>query len=146
MYFVDDKGKARKQWYALLDLDKEKNAKDKDEDGDSAPPRTVAALATAPAARPALPPPTSSSPAPIPPAGSAQPVISRNVKCNFSSTPSGAEISIDGKYVGSTPSEISLSTGTHVVVFTNPGFNQWKRELTVLSDSELTVNAVLQKE
>ena len=54
------------------------------------------------------------------------------VKCNFTSTPAGAEITLDGKYVGSTPSEIELVTGTHVVVFSMPGFTQWKRELTVL--------------
>lgn len=67
------------------------------------------------------------------------------IKCDFSSTPSGAEITIDGKYVGSTPSEIEVSTGTHVVEFSLPGFTQWKRELTVLPGSELTVSAVLQK-
>jgi PEGA domain len=68
------------------------------------------------------------------------------VKCNFSSTPPGAEITLDGKFVGSTPSEIELPTGAHVVVFSIPGFTQWKRELTVLSGSELTVSASLQKE
>jgi hypothetical protein len=67
------------------------------------------------------------------------------VKCNFTSTPAGAEITLDGKYVGSTPSEIELVTGTHAVVFSMPGFPQWKRELTVLPGSELTVNAILQK-
>jgi hypothetical protein len=68
------------------------------------------------------------------------------VKCNFSSTPAGADITLDGKYVGSTPSEIELGTGTHVVVFSMPGFTQWKRELTVLPGSVLTVSAILQKE
>ena len=68
------------------------------------------------------------------------------VKCNFTSTPPGAEITLDGKFVGSTPSAISLNSGTHVVVFTVPGFAQWKRELTVLPGSELTVDAILQKE
>jgi len=68
------------------------------------------------------------------------------VKCNFSSTPAGADITLDGKYVGSTPSEIELATGAHVVVFSMPLFTQWKRELTVLSGSVLTVSAILQKE
>jgi hypothetical protein len=53
---------------------------------------------------------------------------------------------VDGKYVGSTPSEIPLGTGTHVVVISTPGFAQWKRELTVLPGAELTVSAILQKE
>jgi hypothetical protein len=67
------------------------------------------------------------------------------VKCNFSSTPAGAEISVDWRYVGNTPSEIGLSTGTHVVVISMPGFAEWKRELTVGPDSAVNVTANLQK-
>ncbi len=69
----------------------------------------------------------------------------QKVKCNFSSTPAGAEITLDGRYVGSTPSTLGVGLGTHVVVLFMPGFAQWKRELTVSDDSELTVNATLQK-
>jgi hypothetical protein len=68
------------------------------------------------------------------------------VRCNFSSTPSGAEITVDGKYVGDTPSEVGLSAGTHTVVVSIAGFAQWKRELAVQPDSKLNVSAVLQKE
>jgi hypothetical protein len=67
------------------------------------------------------------------------------VRCNFSSTPSGADITIDGNYVGNTPSEISLSTGRHVVQIAMMGFDAWKRELTVAPDSAVNVTAVLQK-
>jgi PEGA domain len=67
------------------------------------------------------------------------------VKCNFSSTPAGAEITVDWRYVGNTPSEIGLSSGTHVVVISMPGFAEWKRELTVASDSAVNVTATLQK-
>ena len=67
------------------------------------------------------------------------------IKCNFSSTPPGAEITLDGRYVGNTPSTVGVSTGTHVVVLFMPGFAQWKRELTVSSGSDLNVNAALQK-
>ena len=84
-------------------------------------------------------------PAPVPPSVSAQGVASKKVKCNFSSTPPGAEITVDWRYVGSTPSEISLSTGTHIVVISAPGFVEWKRELTVVADSEVNVTASLQK-
>jgi hypothetical protein len=67
------------------------------------------------------------------------------VKCSFSSTPSGAEISLDGKYVGNAPSTIAVGPGTHVVVLTMPGFAKWKRELTVTSGSDVEVSATLQK-
>ena len=67
------------------------------------------------------------------------------MRCNFSSTPPSAEITLDGKYVGNTPSEISVSTGTHVVVFSMPGFGEWKRDLTVVAGSVVNVTANLQK-
>jgi hypothetical protein len=47
--------------------------------------------------------------------------------------------------VGSTPSVIGLTTGTHVVMVSMGGFKQWKRELSVEAGSVLTVNAVLEK-
>ncbi|MFY9906282.1 MAG: PEGA domain-containing protein, partial [Terriglobales bacterium] len=79
------------------------------------------------------------------PAVTASSVPAVKVKCDFTSTPPGAEISVDWRYVGNTPSEIGLSAGTHIVVISMPGFAEWKRELTVGSDSELNVTAVLQK-
>lgn len=54
-------------------------------------------------------------------------------------------MTVDGRYVGSTPSVLGLATGTHVVVVTMNGFAEWKRQLEVSPGSELTVNAVLQK-
>jgi hypothetical protein len=84
--------------------------------------------------------------APVPPPVAAPGVLKQKVRCKFSSTPSGADITIDDwKYVGSTPSEISLSTGTHVVVISMPGFAEWKRELTVEPDSVVNVTATLEK-
>jgi hypothetical protein len=87
----------------------------------------------------------SPAPTPVPPAGSVQEVLPDKVRCKFSSTPTGAEITLDGKYVGNTPSEIGLSAGTHLVVLSVPGFAQWKRELTIAADSIVNVTAKLQK-
>ena len=67
------------------------------------------------------------------------------VKCHFESTPTGADIDLDGPYVGSTPSAVDVSLGKHVVVMSANGFAPWKREMTVSPQSELTVNAVLQR-
>ncbi|MGA8503001.1 MAG: PEGA domain-containing protein [Candidatus Sulfotelmatobacter sp.] len=148
VYFVDDKGKERKQLYTLVDAGGKA--------GSPAAPAAVAAqpvgASVGPRQSSALPAPTQPAPAlpaPAPSVGSVQaapPERVEKVRCNFSSTPAGAEITLDGKYVGSTPSEIELTTGTHAVVFSMPGFGQWKRELTVLSGSELNVSAILQKE
>jgi len=67
------------------------------------------------------------------------------VKCNFTSTPAGAEITLDGRYVGNTPSVVGVTTGTHVIVLFMPGFERWRRELTVPSGSDLSISATLQK-
>jgi len=138
VYYVDDKGKTRKQLYTLLDTDRKAGA-----------PAAAATVAAPPA--PPAPLPTQSSPptAPVPALASAQKATPGNpekVKCDFSSTPAGAEITLDGKYVGSTPSEIGLAPGTHAVVFSLPGFAPWQRDLTVIPGSELTVSAILQKQ
>jgi diacylglycerol kinase family enzyme len=75
-----------------------------------------------------------------------QAVLTEKVRCNFGSTPSGAEITVDGNYVGNTPSEIAVIPGTHVVVFSMGGFAEWKRELTVAAGSVVVnVTASLQK-
>jgi hypothetical protein len=134
VYYVDGKGKARRQLYTLLEAN-----------GKASP--TAVAVATQPA--PVADAPGQSSPVSAPPAGPAQeapPEKVEKVKCNFSSTPSGAEITLDGKYVGSTPSEIDLTAGSHAIVFSMAGFTQWKRDLTVLPGSELTVRAILLKQ
>jgi hypothetical protein len=148
VYYVDDKGKARSQLYKLVDTG-----------GKAGPPATAVAVATQPVPAAAAPRQNSTSPAPAPPAAapvqnsplpapppvSARQVLPEKVRCNFNSTPPGAEISVDWRYVGSTPSEIGLSTGTHVIVISMPGFAEWKRELTVAADSVVNVTATLEK-
>ena len=50
---------------------------------------------------------------------------------SITSTPAGAEISIDQTFVGNTPSSISVSGGKHIVSVTKPGFQSWSREIAV---------------
>jgi len=149
VYFVDDKGKMRSQLYKLVDTG-----------GKASPQATAAAIATQPAPPAVTPAQNSPAPAPVTqiaasarsspaPAPAPQQLppekVSEKVKCNFSSTPAGAEITVDWRYVGNTPSEIGLSIGTHVVVISMPGFAEWKRELSVAPDSAVNVAANLQK-
>ena len=140
VYYEDDKGKERKQLYTLVASGTV-----------AATPASAVAAPPVPAPHTATPVATSPSAAPVAPSASAPPQLpqknsSEKVSCKFSSIPTGAEISIDDKYVGNTPSEIDLGVGVHVVVFSMQGFSQWKRELTVMSGSELTVSAILQKQ
>jgi len=62
----------------------------------------------------------------------------------FTSDPSGAEIYIDGKFVGQTPSTITMQPGSHVVVLRATGRKNWQRELDVLKDSQVALHPVLE--
>lgn len=128
VYYQDDDGKARKQLYALL-----------------GPVANANSVATTAVPAPSAPAPTQnaaqSATTAAPPVG-----LQETVRCSFSSAPSGAEVTLDGRYVGSTPSILGLAAGDHVVVMSMPGFLQWKRELTVAPGSDLSVNAVFEKQ
>ena len=45
------------------------------------------------------------------------------------SDPEGAEIMVDGKFVGSTPSTLSLKAGDHTITITKPGHAKWERNI-----------------
>lgn len=56
----------------------------------------------------------------------------------------GAEIYVDGKFVGQTPSTIPLTTGTHHIVIKATGKKEWERDLEVVKDSQLSLHPVLE--
>ena len=58
------------------------------------------------------------------------------------SEPAGAEIYVDGKFVGDTPSILPLGTGTHNVVVKVDGKKPWERNLEVIRDSQTQIRAV----
>ncbi|HKS81981.1 MAG TPA: PEGA domain-containing protein [Candidatus Acidoferrales bacterium] len=57
--------------------------------------------------------------------------------------PPGAEIYIDGKFVGQTPSTIKLPAGTHRIEVKSEGKQIWQRDMEVLRDSLLTLHPEL---
>lgn len=61
------------------------------------------------------------------------------------STPDGAEITVDGKFVGSTPSTLRLTPGEHSITIEKSGFKVWQRAITVSSAGSVTVEATLDK-
>lgn len=149
VYYVDDKGKARSHLYRYVD----KGTKP----GPSATAAVVADQRVPGATENAVQPrtalvtaPVQNAPAPVPPppppqGGLGEKATREKVRCNFTSTPPDADITVDGSYVGNTPSEIGLTAGKHVVVIAKVGFGEWKRELTVSSDSVVNVTANLQQ-
>jgi hypothetical protein len=60
------------------------------------------------------------------------------------STPDGADIEIDGSFVGNTPSVVELSAGEHVVVLKKSGYKPWQRKLKI-TGGEIKLTAELEK-
>lgn len=62
---------------------------------------------------------------------------------NITSDPTGADIYVDGEFVGNTPSTLHLSAGTHAIKIQSTGKQSWERQLEVLKDSKVTLSATL---
>jgi hypothetical protein len=63
----------------------------------------------------------------------ASPPSSAPAQLQISSTPSGADIEIDGSFVGNTPSTLGVSPGQHQLSVKKAGFKPWERKITVSS-------------
>jgi PEGA domain len=59
------------------------------------------------------------------------------------SIPPGADIEIDGNFVGNTPSTVSTSLGQHLVIVKKSGFQGWERKVSV-SGGVVRLNAELE--
>jgi hypothetical protein len=60
--------------------------------------------------------------------------------------PSAAEVSVDGNFVGNTPSTLKLPPGKHTIAVSQTGFKTWSRELSVMRGSELKIVATLERQ
>jgi hypothetical protein len=56
----------------------------------------------------------------------------------------GAEVEVDGSYMGSTPATLKLAPGVHRVAVKH-GSNSWARDLNVQPNGNVNVNAILTK-
>jgi len=61
---------------------------------------------------------------------------------DISSTPPGADIEVDGKFVGSTPSSITVTPGDHDIVVKKTGYSAWNKKLSV-SPGHINLSAEL---
>lgn len=61
------------------------------------------------------------------------------------SSPDGADIIVDGKFFGTTPSTLRLSAGEHTITIGKSGFKVWVRAITVNSGGSVTLDATLDK-
>jgi hypothetical protein len=62
-----------------------------------------------------------------------------------SSTPDGADIEIDGNFVGSTPSTVGVAAGPHQLSLKKAGFKPWERKITV-SSGHIKIDAKLESQ
>jgi hypothetical protein len=62
----------------------------------------------------------------------------------FWSDPAGADIEVDGKYIGSTPSTITLQAGEHTITMRKQDFGTWQKTIKVTSGN-LRVAAYMQQ-
>ena len=60
-----------------------------------------------------------------------EPPVSNNSDVAITSTPAGADIELDGAFVGSTPSTITVNPGDHTITVKKPGFAPWERKIKV---------------
>lgn len=61
------------------------------------------------------------------------------------STPSGADITLDGKYVGSTPSKLEVPLGNHLILVQKVGYSPWQRMVGITAGEAIEVNAEMEK-
>jgi serine protease Do len=65
---------------------------------------------------------------------------------SFASVPQGADIELDGAFLGSTPSDLPMKSGEHTLVIKKKGFRPFERKLTVVPGAKQTVSAELEPE
>lgn len=79
--------------------------------------------------------------------GSAQPPASRPAMgmVKLTSVPDGAEVSVNGSLIGMTPAELKLNVGKYKIQVQLEGYEEWVREIELLSDSVVSLTANLTK-
>ncbi|HYX30856.1 MAG TPA: PEGA domain-containing protein [Pyrinomonadaceae bacterium] len=68
-----------------------------------------------------------------------------NSAVTIKSVPEAAEITVDDKFVGTTPSTIQLTPGEHRIVVSKSGFKNWERTMTVTPNGSISLNPELEK-
>ena len=56
------------------------------------------------------------------------------VAVSVASSPAGAEIELDGSFVGNTPETLKVPPGDHVVVLRKHGYKKWERKLRIAGE------------
>jgi len=68
-----------------------------------------------------------------------------SAKLHVESAPAGADIEVDGNFVGNTPSDVQVNEGDHSVTVKKAGFSNWERKVKVTAGSSVNLTAQLEK-
>jgi hypothetical protein len=71
---------------------------------------------------------------PAPKSSESSPKVDQVVAVSIASSPAGAEIELDGNFVGNTPETLKVLPGDHLVVLRKHGFKTWERKLRVAGE------------
>lgn len=73
------------------------------------------------------------------------PAALSSAKIQMESDPPGADIELDGSFVGNTPSDVQVGEGDHTIKVKKSGFKDWERTLKVSAGSSVHLSAQLEK-
>src|SRR2546425_964900 len=59
---------------------------------------------------------------------------------NITSAPLSADIQLNGKFVGNTPSVLKVNPGSYKILVTKSGFKDWEREIVVGAGDSISLN------
>jgi len=76
---------------------------------------------------------------------SAAPGRASSTVLKLASSPSGADIELDGNFVGHTPSSVPATEGDHSIRITKAGYKSWERRIKTVG-GEVTIAAELESE
>jgi hypothetical protein len=62
----------------------------------------------------------------------------------FASEPLGADVYVDGKFVGNTPSTLTLTVGSHEIRIEAATLKPWSRTFDAVAGSRITIRAILE--
>jgi len=66
-----------------------------------------------------------------------------NGTLTISSDSDGAEVYLDGQFLGNTPATLKLPIGPHAIQLKSSGHTDWERSIEILKDSQLNLKAQL---
>jgi hypothetical protein len=76
---------------------------------------------------------------------SAVPASPGSAKLQVESNPPGADIQLDGNFIGNTPSDVQVLEGDHTIMLKKPGFKDWERKMKESGGSSVHLSAEMEK-